>query len=591
MFLKSLHIRNFRIYDDVTFFFKEGVNIIIGENNSGKTALIDALRLCLNCGHPDNDLFIRETDLHIIPDASTEQNSIIQFDLYFTLDENNEDEIECFYELISQDKDDIQKQIVSLHISYQLQGNKSRKYFKRTIWGGDKEGQSVPYEVLQELFCTYLSPLRDAVHSLRPYSYDNKISELFNKLTQYKKKGKVIPLDDDKKKELASNLYKNYTDDNNDWKAILDAGNEKVREHLEGTGIYNKHPDIKMEYVGRKFSDVVRGIELKCPVPNSGISYELFQNGLGENNLIYASVVLGDLINRCKDPDLELYNALLVEEPEAHLHPQYQNTFFKYLDTLKDSGLQVFITSHSPTIVAKSELNNITLLQRVNNTIRPFSFSALPAKDYPEESRRHLRKFLDTTKAQMFFASGIILVEGIAEAILLPLLSSKFLQIDLDKYGIEVVNVGGVSFSHFGKLFNNKDETKRLVSKCAIITDSDPDENGKKSTRAENIKSAEGYNLIVSLASHTLEYDLFQESAINNQIMRRTYRKMHSQTQDLCGDFTVDTLMDKLSQNKDKAEFALNLYDELDKETCDSFSVPEYITNAIHYVTNNNDHR
>ena len=83
--------------------------------------------------------------------------------------------------------------------------------------------------------------------------------------------------------------------------------------------------------------------------------------GLGENNLIYSAAVLGDLKNR-REEEKEHYYALLIEEPEAHLHPQKQNTFFNYLDSLRDFGVQIFITSHSPTITAKSELDNILVL-------------------------------------------------------------------------------------------------------------------------------------------------------------------------------------------------------------------------------------
>lgn len=371
---------------------------------------------------------------------------------------------------------------------------------------------------------------------------------------------------------------------------ILTAGKSKVNAHLEGTGITLKHPDIEMRYVGREFSDVVRGIELKCPIYKTIEAgqeqkyFTLSQNGLGENNLIFTSVVLGDLINRCEDHALEIYNALLVEEPEAHLHPQYQNTFFEYLNELQSKGLQIFVTSHSPTITAKSDVDNISVLQRKQNIIRSFSFDELSEEDYPKESKRHLRKFLDTTKAQLFFANGVLLVEGVAEAIIIPILAKKFLteKIDLCKRGIELVNIGGVAFNHFGLLFNNDDERKRLLSKCAIITDSDPKANGDISDRAQKAKDLEKHNLKVCLAPHTLEHDLFEQSERNKTIMRGVYRNMHTQTDDLRGDFNVSTLMDKLKSNKDKAEFALQLYDRLEKEK--AFDVPDYIKEAILFV-------
>lgn len=595
MYLSKLNIRNFRAFDYIELDFNSGVNIFIGENNSGKSAIIDALRICLGYGKPEKDIYIRESDLHINQNKPDIRNKNIQFDLIFEIGDNPIVR-ECFYDFFSL-KDG--KETIQWHLKFTLEDRGKRKFFKRTVWGGDNVGQSIPYEALQEIFYTYLSPLRDAISGLKPYSYENKTSQLFNQLTKYKVRDKEQKLNKEKKKELADDLYSIFEDDKKGWKYILLAGQEKVNLHLEGTGISKKYPNIEMNYIGREFSDIVKGIELKHPVfnpENLGSSEQLYfnlhQNGLGENNLIYTSVVLGDLINRCEDSELELYNALLVEEPEAHLHPQYQNTFFEYLNKLKNKGLQIFITSHSPTITAKSDIKNIIVLQRQNNEIAPFVFSKLSDHDFSKKNRRHLKKFLDTTKSQMFFANGTILVEGIAEAILIPELAKKFLKpktIDLEKEGIELVNIGGVAFEHFAKLFNNENADKRLLSKCSLITDSDPKENKPKSDRAIKAEELEGNNLLVRLAPNTLEWDLFDQSATNKSIMQDVYREMHPGTDDLKGDFNADILMEKLKSNSDKGDFALNLLDKL--KDVPVFDVPDYIKDAIEFVipTVNND--
>ena len=145
-----------------------------------------------------------------------------------------------------------------------------------------------------------------------------------------------------------------------------------------------------------------------------------------------------------------------------------------------------------------------------------------------------------------------------------------------------MVNIGGFAFNHFGLLFNNDYKRKRRLSKCAIITDSDPKDEGAISDRAQNAKALEKHNLKVCLAPHTFEYDLFEKSDHNKSIMREVYRCMHPQTDDLRGNFNVSTLMDKLKSNKDKAEFALQLYDRLEKE--EVFDVPVYIEEAILFV-------
>ncbi|WP_225369573.1 TOPRIM nucleotidyl transferase/hydrolase domain-containing protein [Methanobrevibacter arboriphilus] len=71
------------------------------------------------------------------------------------------------------------------------------------------------------------------------------------------------------------------------------------------------------------------------------------------------------------------------------------------------------------------------------------------------DNKKYLLKFLDVTKSQLFFAKSVILVEGISEALLLPIFG-EILGYNFDKQGVELVNVNGLSFKHFIPLFSKK---------------------------------------------------------------------------------------------------------------------------------------
>jgi putative ATP-dependent endonuclease of OLD family len=125
----------------------------------------------------------------------------------------------------------------------------------------------------------------------------------------------------------------------------------------------------------------------------------------------------------------------------------------------------------------------------------------------------HLRRFLDVTKASLLFARGVILVEGIAEQLLLPEMAKR-VDVSLSEAGIAIVNVGGVSFAPFASLFSSE----RLPFRCAVISDGDPPsdafefetEGGEPllSVTARKLKESETDTMHVFLATKTFEWDL-----------------------------------------------------------------------------------
>ncbi|MEW6183829.1 MAG: AAA family ATPase, partial [Bacillota bacterium] len=195
--------------------------------------------------------------------------------------------------------------------------------------------------------------------------------------------------------------------------------------------------------------------------------FEIMQNGLGYNNLLFMAAVLGDIEAATAET---LFSLLLVEEPEAHLHPQLQELVHSFFEkNSNNDNVQVIYTTHSPTLISRIGIDKIVLLFENAHRIDCLSLSE---SNLDERDKYYLERYLDVTKSQMLFAKGIIFVEGISEALILPCLA-KMIHRPLDKYAVTVVNVDGVSFEPFSKLLCFANDPQRQTIKAAIITDDD----------------------------------------------------------------------------------------------------------------------
>lgn len=643
MYLKNITISNFRGLSHLSLDLQQGLNILIGENNAGKTAIIDALRICLNFGNIQRDkYFNKDFDFFIDKNNIESISKTVQFDLFFEVEELSE--VSIYRELLNTDAGgsyDLQ-----LHFKYYMDKDKLR--YK--VWGGSLEGQQVNSEVLQLINYVHLDALRDAEQHLRPYK-DSKISNLYDGLKDY---------DNEYKKSLSEEVSSVMRGEK--WKDFIDKGKGKINEHLNKTTFdsTDKKQKIEVTPTGFEIRDILNSLRIQIPIFDESVLggkeqkyLHLSQNGLGYNNLIYISTILGDIVQQ-KENEKSAFFSLLVEEPEAHLHPQLQSVFFNYLNTLaKTNKFQIFVTSHSPSITAKADPDTLIVLQSQNNKIE-----ALPIlkSNLTKENKIYLHKFLDVTKSQLFFSNGTILVEGIAEALLLPVFAKIMgKEYDLDKNGIEVV-ITGTAFEHFAKLYTG---AKRLASRCAILTDSDRDliavkdfndifteetnkkkrnrlgedlveeleEKGvikygnrittkinsdtnilglstkfsdkeaniigilktkqKNADRARKAKELESDNLRVELADITFEYDFVKDNEANYQFAYRVFHSLHPnialKIKEFKKDHTLeDTALFFLSKIT-KSEFSYELAIQL-AMGCGTFTVPNYIQKAIKWV-------
>lgn len=591
MNISKINICNFRTFNEegISLNFNKTINIVIGENNIGKSALIDALRLILSHGQYKKKLYIYPDDFHI--NEFGERANQITIDIFF---ENlTEEQGTAFYPLLG--GADTSK--AEMHLLYTLYKDKhGNDKIKEQITGGINN-IAIPTEIFDNINLVYMPALRNVENDLKPSRNSQLASILYSVVDTEEEKDKVlktlIQANEEIKNDHSIKLVKQIINDNLN---LIEREELKQNINIEllpptfdgiaaGLNItyffYNKLKLLKSEFdllIDKYNIDEEVKQKIVTELPNEFYSIDvrkmstindcsdlykeiegninksvimLKQNGLGYNNILSMAAIIGDLK---KKPINEEISLLLVEEPEAHLHPQLLNLLFNFFKKANyDNKMQIIITSHSPSLVAEAEIDDLIILHRNDSADERIEGLFLSKTNLSDVEKEDLKRYLDVTKSQLFFAKRILFVEGISEAILIKSMA-KYLNMPLDKYAIEIVNISGVAFNVFAKLFKRETGMSYINIPCVIISDDDKCtntediyfinkkelvyseadfakvsskiKNGAISHRASNLLSFNSDNLIVKLANKTLEFEIASLKE-NNHVLLEILRPLH----------------------------------------------------------------
>ena len=352
--------------------------------------------------------------------------------------------------------------------------------------------------------------------------------------------------------------------------------------------------------------------------------------GLGTSNILSMACEL--LLNRGEESSF-----LLIEEPEAHIHVQRQVRLIRALqeETAKaGSNNQIILTTHSPVLASVVELENIIVIKDAI----PYSLAKGKTK-LEDDDYKFLERYLDATKANLFFAKGVIIVEGPSEELLLPTIA-KLLGMDLTEYGVSIVNVRSTGLRRYARIFQrSNDEVLNIPVACITDRDIMPDcapaiciekeysdktkwpDNRKwkveseystqeeKAEHLNNIKSKSDGQLVKTFVANdwTLEYDLAKCGLSDELIeaMVRSKETPENAEKHSTKVTNVTTKRDSYSSVEEKAAYIYYFFNKnkvLKAEVAQELSfvleekyatareeleekLPKYIVDAIKYVT------
>ena len=152
---------------------------------------------------------------------------------------------------------------------------------------------------------------------------------------------------------------------------------------------------------------------------------------------------------------------LVIEEPEAHLHPVYQRLIYK--DVINRNGFPILLTTHSTHITSVSPIKSLVHLHQMDGNTVAHSTASMPMI---EGEFLDVERYLDVKRGEIFLGKGVLLVEGIAEEYIIPKMA-EMIGKPLDEKGIVVCNINCTNFKPYIKML------KSLCIPYAVITDGD----------------------------------------------------------------------------------------------------------------------
>ncbi|KFW99137.1 AAA family ATPase [Pectobacterium carotovorum subsp. carotovorum] len=455
MYLSKLKIKNFRQFEDFSLELNKGLNLLVGENNAGKSSVIDAIRIVLDTTSVEW-VSIKSTDF-----LSGKNELYIQL----KFEDLSVRELGLFLEHLTNEEvtTELNKCCLYINLSAIITTNpfKKTQFIKTEIRSGsNNDGPAIERDIREYLASTYLKPLRDAEVELSA-GRTSRLSQIL---------GSNVSLagDEGATQRIIELLIHATQAIQNDYS--IQMTQEKISSLLNSLTFKSNIFTPFLSLLGSKeYTDMSapeKAFALKSILEK--LSLELntsgIKHGLGYNSLLFMATELM-LIRQEEDQ----YSLLLVEEPEAHLHPQLQLKFIKYLRT-ENNKLQCILSTHSPVLSSKAPLESLILMQDGKAFPLRKGCTALSGDDYI-----FLEKFLDSTKANMFFARGVLIVEGIAEMVLIPKIA-ELIGRPLEDYAVSLVNVNGLSRKRYAKVYRSNSASlspSYLPIKVACVTDLD----------------------------------------------------------------------------------------------------------------------
>lgn len=479
MYISEIKIENFRAFgagkQALVLPLIPGLTALVGENDAGKTAVIDALRLVL--GTRDQEMVrVEATDFHQPPSGERSKQIIIRL----TFRGLTAADRGAFAEFLTYEE--VGSQVSTVLILTWVAKRSSRENISRRVappeWrtGANGDGPLLDFGARSLLTATYLRPLRDAERAMSA-GRGSRLSQILQHTKEIKDTGvpfkteALAGLDPKTLSVLGLGDYASFlfgesegikatrTKLNESYLAPLSFADNPLQARIGVSG----HADdaIRLRQLLEKLEVVL------APMADSESAHT---RGLGSNNLLFMACEL--LLLAAESDGFPL---LLIEEPEAHLHPQRQLRLMSFLQAQADKPrpdgqtIQIIVTTHSPNLASELPLSHLVLIEGGRAFPLSEGKTKLSKSDY-----RFLERFLDVTKANLFFARAVLIVEGDAENILLPVIA-KLLGRDFSEFGVSVVNVGGVGLGRYARVFMRADPVAdgEIGIRVACLTDMD----------------------------------------------------------------------------------------------------------------------
>lgn len=408
MRLVDITIANFRGIRSLQLPLSQ-LTVLIGENNSGKSTILEAIRLVLGRGVGLRRNSLSEYDFHL-PDASATPQTAqpIALTLHFAEEQANEwpdTIVQQLFDVIQPDSQDRN------HIWLRVEGkyNPNISNFELSTTFIDANGIELQRKtpnllntILRLVPMFFLSALRDA-------------SQEFGQRGQFWSSFlKSIQIPDDQRQAIETQL-RAINDSVIGANAGLSEVIKRIAESNQLVPLADAEP-VTLEALPTRIFDMTGKLQVLLTAPH-GTKLPLQRYGEGTQSLavlmLFRAFVTANLAEAYT---LESTPLLALEEPEAHLHPSAARALGALLAELPG---QILVSSHSGDLVSRVPLSALRRLYKAHGET---NVGFVPEGTFDERELQAIDYSIRQTRGQYLFSRCWLLVEGETEFHLLPML-------------------------------------------------------------------------------------------------------------------------------------------------------------------------